>query len=58
MASIRASVVVDGQWYAALGAASGLDMPVLALRTDSAATFRTILAFPRLRDAGYIPIKG
>ncbi|KQK20282.1 DIMBOA UDP-glucosyltransferase BX8 [Brachypodium distachyon] len=52
-----ACAVVDGQWYAALGAASGLGVPVLALRTDSAATFRTVLAFPRLRASGYIPIK-
>ncbi|KAM0877391.1 hypothetical protein ACQ4PT_035523 [Festuca glaucescens] len=52
-----ACVVVDGQWYTALGAASGLGVPVLALRTDSAAMFRSMLAFPRLRDAGYIPVK-
>jgi hypothetical protein len=53
-----ACVVVDGQWYAALGAASGLGVPVLALRTDSAAMFRSMLAFPRLCAAGYIPVKG
>uniref|UniRef100_A0A453JK32 Cytokinin-O-glucosyltransferase 2 n=1 Tax=Aegilops tauschii subsp. strangulata TaxID=200361 RepID=A0A453JK32_AEGTS len=53
-----ACVVVDGQWYAALGAAGALGVPVLALRTDSAATFGSLLAFPRLRDAGYVPIKG
>jgi hypothetical protein len=53
-----ACVVVDGQWYTALGAASGLGEPVLALRTDSAATFRSMLALPLLRDVGYIPIKG
>ncbi|KAM3253743.1 hypothetical protein ACQJBY_047687 [Aegilops geniculata] len=52
-----ACVVVDGQWYAALGAASALGVPVLALRTDSAATFGSLLAFPRLCDAGYVPIK-
>ncbi|XP_044400788.1 DIMBOA UDP-glucosyltransferase BX8-like [Triticum aestivum] len=52
-----ACVVVDGQWYAALGAAGALGVPVLALRTDSAATFGSLLAFPRLRDAGYVPIK-
>ncbi|KAF7056630.1 hypothetical protein CFC21_064018 [Triticum aestivum] len=52
-----ACAVVDGQWYAALGAASALGVPVLALRTDSAATFGSLLAFPRLRDAGYVPIK-
>ncbi|XP_044394913.1 DIMBOA UDP-glucosyltransferase BX9 [Triticum aestivum] len=52
-----ACVVVDGQWYAALGAAGVLGVPVLALRTDSAATFGSLLAFPRLRDAGYVPIK-
>ncbi|KAM3271613.1 hypothetical protein ACQJBY_042047 [Aegilops geniculata] len=52
-----ACVVVDGQWYAALGAASALGVPVLALRTDSAATFGSLLAFPRLRDDGYVPIK-
>ncbi|XP_044985639.1 UDP-glycosyltransferase 76B1-like, partial [Hordeum vulgare subsp. vulgare] len=39
-----ACVVVDGQWYAALGAAR---RPRVALRTDSAATFRSLLALPR-----------
>jgi hypothetical protein len=53
-----ACAVVDGQWYAALGAAARLGVPALALRTDSAATFRSMLAFPRLRDAGFIPIQG
>lgn len=53
-----ACVVVDGQCYAALGAARGLGVPALALRTDSAATFRSMLGYPRLRDAGYVPIKG
>ncbi|KAL6897408.1 hypothetical protein ACP4OV_007104 [Aristida adscensionis] len=52
-----ACAVVDGQWYAALRAAAQLGVPALALRTDSAATFRTMLAYPRLRDAGYVPIK-
>jgi hypothetical protein len=49
--------VVDGQCYSAVDAAAQIDVPVLALRTDSAATFRTMLAFPRLRDAGYLPSK-
>uniref|UniRef100_A0A0E0E9H6 UDP-glycosyltransferases domain-containing protein n=1 Tax=Oryza meridionalis TaxID=40149 RepID=A0A0E0E9H6_9ORYZ len=53
-----ACAVVDGQWYAALGAAARLGVPTLALRTDSAATFRSMLAFPRLRDLGFIPIQG
>uniref|UniRef100_A0A0E0LIU3 PB1-like domain-containing protein n=1 Tax=Oryza punctata TaxID=4537 RepID=A0A0E0LIU3_ORYPU len=53
-----ACAVVDGQWYAALGAAAQLGVPALALRTDSVATFRSMLAFPRLRDAGFIPIDG
>ncbi|KAL6638997.1 hypothetical protein ACP70R_022727 [Stipagrostis hirtigluma subsp. patula] len=52
-----ACAVVDGQCYAALGAAGELGVPALALRTDSAATFRSMLAYPRLRDAGYLPIK-
>nr|TKW31296.1 hypothetical protein SEVIR_2G096300v2 [Setaria viridis] len=52
-----ACAVVDGQCYAAVDAAAQLGVPVVALRTDSAATFRTMLAFPRLRDAGYVPIK-
>jgi hypothetical protein len=50
--------VVDGQCYAALGVASQLGVPVHALRTDSAAALRNMLAYPRLRDAGYLPIKG
>ncbi|KAL5197649.1 hypothetical protein ABZP36_001161 [Zizania latifolia] len=49
-----ACAVVDGQFYAALGAAAKAGVPALALRTDSAATFRSMLAFPRLRDAGFI----
>ncbi|KAF8731801.1 hypothetical protein HU200_015739 [Digitaria exilis] len=53
-----ACAVVDGQCFAAMRAAGELGVPVLALRTDSAAAFRKMLAIPRLRDAGYIPIKG
>ncbi|CAD6220530.1 unnamed protein product [Miscanthus lutarioriparius] len=53
-----ACAVVDGQCYAALGAAGRFGVPVLALRTDSAAALRNMLAYPRLRDAGYLPIKG
>ncbi|KAL6594982.1 hypothetical protein ACP70R_048085 [Stipagrostis hirtigluma subsp. patula] len=53
-----ACAVVDGQCYAALGAAGELGVPALALRTDSAATFWNLLAYPRLRDAGYVPIDG
>ncbi|PAN10250.1 hypothetical protein PAHAL_2G081700 [Panicum hallii] len=52
-----ACAVVDGQCYAAMGAAAQLGVPALALRTDSAAAFRNMLACPRLRDACYIPIK-
>ncbi|TVU39930.1 hypothetical protein EJB05_13374, partial [Eragrostis curvula] len=49
-----ACAVVDGQCYAALRASAEL-----TLRTDSAATFRSMLAFPRLCDDGYdVPIKG
>ncbi|CAD6220532.1 unnamed protein product [Miscanthus lutarioriparius] len=46
-----ACAVVDGQCYSALRAAHQLGVPALALRTDSAATFRSMLAYPRLRDA-------
>ncbi|CAL5066266.1 unnamed protein product [Urochloa decumbens] len=53
-----ACVVVDGQCYAAMRAAGELGVPVLALRTDSAAALGNMLAIPRLRDAGYcLPIK-
>ncbi|CAL5089557.1 unnamed protein product [Urochloa decumbens] len=54
-----ACAVVDGQCYAAMRAAGELGVPVLALRTDSAAALRNMLAIPRLRDAGYclLPIK-
>uniref|UniRef100_A0A0D9WX90 Glycosyltransferase n=1 Tax=Leersia perrieri TaxID=77586 RepID=A0A0D9WX90_9ORYZ len=48
-----ACAIVDGEWYAALGAAAKVGVPALALMTESAATSRNILAFPRLRDAGY-----
>lgn len=53
-----ACAVVDGQCYAALRAAGQLGVPALALRTDSAATFGCLLAYPRLVTAGYVPIKG
>nr|CAB3452456.1 unnamed protein product [Digitaria exilis] len=53
-----ACAVVDGQCYAALRAASDLGLPALALRADSAATFLTLLAYPRLRDAGFVPVRG
>lgn len=49
--------MVDGQCYSALRAAHRLGVPALALRTDSAATFRSMLAYPRLRDAGFVPVK-
>ncbi|TKW31298.1 hypothetical protein SEVIR_2G096500v4 [Setaria viridis] len=52
-----ACAVVDGQCYAAMDAAGELGVPVLALRTDSAAALRNMLAIPRLRDAGYLPFK-
>ncbi|CAN6203491.1 unnamed protein product [Urochloa humidicola] len=54
-----ACTVVDGQCYSAMRAAGELGVPVLALRTDNAAALRSMLAIPRLRDAGYydLPIK-
>jgi UDP-glucosyltransferase BX8/BX9 len=53
-----ACAVVDGQCYSALRAAHRLGVPALVLRTDSAATFSSMLAYPRLRDAGFVPVKG
>jgi ribonuclease HI len=50
--------VVDGQCYSALRASHQLGVPALALRTDSAATFRSMLAYPRQRDVGFVPVKG
>lgn len=52
-----ACAVVDGQCYSALRAAHRLGVPALVLRTDSAATFSSMLAYPRLRDAGFVPVK-
>ncbi|TVU39879.1 hypothetical protein EJB05_13323, partial [Eragrostis curvula] len=52
------AVVVDGQWYAMLGAAKRTGVPALAMRADGAATFLSMLATPRLRAAGYLPVKG
>ncbi|XP_062186574.1 DIMBOA UDP-glucosyltransferase BX8-like [Phragmites australis] len=52
-----ACVVVDGQWYAMLGAARRAGVPALVLRADSAATFLSMLATPRLCAAGYFPIE-
>ncbi|OEL31370.1 UDP-glucose iridoid glucosyltransferase [Dichanthelium oligosanthes] len=48
-----ACAVVDGQWYKMLGAATRAGVPALALRTDGAATFLTMLATPRLHADGY-----
>lgn len=53
-----ACVVVDGQWYKMLGAARRVSVPALAMRADGAATFLSMLATPRLRADGYLPIKG
>ncbi|KAK3126736.1 hypothetical protein QOZ80_7AG0561560 [Eleusine coracana subsp. coracana] len=52
------AVVVDGQWYAMLGAAKRAGVPALAMRADGAATFLSMLATPRLRVDGYLPVKG
>lgn len=53
-----ACVVVDGQWYKMLGAATRVAVPALVLRADGAATLLSMLATPRLRADGYLPIKG
>lgn len=53
-----ACVVVDGQWYKMLGAATRVAVPALALRADGAATFLSMLATPRLLADGYLPVKG
>ncbi|RCV10215.1 hypothetical protein SETIT_2G094600v2 [Setaria italica] len=53
-----ACVVVDGQWYKMPGAAGRVGVPALALRTDGAAAFLTLLSTPRLRADGYFPING
>ncbi|XP_066393524.1 DIMBOA UDP-glucosyltransferase BX8-like [Miscanthus floridulus] len=52
-----ACVVVDGQWYKMLGAATRVAVPALALRADGAATFLSMLDTPRLVADGYLPIK-
>lgn len=52
------AAVVDGQWYAMLGAAKRAGVPALAMRADGAATFLSMLATPRLRAEGYLPVKG
>ncbi|NP_001384453.1 DIMBOA UDP-glucosyltransferase BX8 [Zea mays] len=52
-----ACVVVDGQWYKMLGAATRVAVPALVLRADGAATLLSMLATPRLRADGYLPIK-
>lgn len=53
-----ACVVVDGQWYKMLGAATRVAVPALVLRADGAATLLSMLATPRLHADGYLPIKG
>lgn len=52
-----ACVVVDGQWYKMLGAATRVAVPALVLRADGAATLLSMLATPRLHADGYLPIK-
>uniref|UniRef100_A0A0D9WXM0 2,4-dihydroxy-7-methoxy-2H-1,4-benzoxazin-3(4H)-one 2-D-glucosyltransferase n=1 Tax=Leersia perrieri TaxID=77586 RepID=A0A0D9WXM0_9ORYZ len=49
-----ACVVLDSNWLAVLAAAAELGVPLLALRTVSAATSRNLLAFRRLCDDGYV----
>ncbi|PAN10235.1 hypothetical protein PAHAL_2G080700 [Panicum hallii] len=52
-----ACAVVDGQWYGMLGAARRAGVPALALGAGSAAAFLAMLAAPRPRADGYVPIE-
>ncbi|KAF0908931.1 hypothetical protein E2562_030227 [Oryza meyeriana var. granulata] len=51
-----ACLVVDGQWYAALTAATEVGVAALALLIDSAATLHCMLSYSRLLSSGYLPI--
>jgi UDP-glucosyltransferase BX8/BX9 len=50
------AAVVDGQWYAMLGAARRAGIPALAMRPEGAATFLTMLATPWPRGDSSVPV--
>ncbi|XP_020100266.1 DIMBOA UDP-glucosyltransferase BX8-like [Ananas comosus] len=52
-----ACVIADAHWFAVHAAARGLGVPSVALRTGSAASFCSFLAYPLLMQKGYIPVK-
>ncbi|KAL6883443.1 hypothetical protein ACP4OV_010857 [Aristida adscensionis] len=52
-----ACVIADVDWFAPLAAARELGVPALALMTSSAAKLRVYLAFPRLEEKGYLPVR-
>jgi UDP-glucosyltransferase BX8/BX9 len=51
-------VVTDVNWLSAQAAARELGLPALGLMTSSAASFRTMMAYPTLLDKGYLPVQG
>nr|CAD1822114.1 unnamed protein product [Ananas comosus var. bracteatus] len=52
-----ACVIADAHWFAVHAAARRLGVPSVALRTGSAASFCSFLAYPLLMQKGYIPVK-
>ncbi|OAY79450.1 DIMBOA UDP-glucosyltransferase BX8-like [Ananas comosus] len=52
-----ACVIADAHWFAVHAAARRLGVPSVALRTGSAASFCSFMAYPLLMQKGYIPVK-
>lgn len=51
-------VITDAVWFSAQAAAQELGVPSLGLFTNSAASFRTFMAYPTLIEKGYLPVQG
>ncbi|KXG22529.1 DIMBOA UDP-glucosyltransferase BX9-like [Sorghum bicolor] len=50
-------VITDAVWFSAQAAAQELGVPSLGLFTNSAASFRTFMAYPTLIEKGYLPVQ-
>lgn len=53
-----ACVIADAHWFAVHAVARRLGVPSVVLRTGSAASFCSFMAYPLLMQKGYIPGKG
>uniref|UniRef100_A0A0D9XRR9 2,4-dihydroxy-7-methoxy-2H-1,4-benzoxazin-3(4H)-one 2-D-glucosyltransferase n=1 Tax=Leersia perrieri TaxID=77586 RepID=A0A0D9XRR9_9ORYZ len=49
-------VIADVMWYAPAAAARELGVPVVAMMTSSASSFRTFMEYPALLERGFLPM--